>query len=179
MDSIRYYLEPSLLSNDPNDTEDRFVHSPYSAAGMVRVHHDCEHHDMDVANAPKCGHLSSWRRLRSKKDHAFFACTKCSKTWKLPTAQTQNFRVIDMLLSDLELENGELSAADIGLVCDHLEQWKRVRTKKGFTAYVCAQCNCRWKMPTPSTGAPEEGIPLSNGWCYVVSADATHLFGFY
>lgn len=145
-----------------------------------------------------CDHYSHWKRLRSKRGNACFVCRLCSAKWKMPTIQAVNFRAI--VLSTLpalpiaendtedhtdyhsfavtepvcEISNDVESEIEDGCGpnCQHVSQWKRLRTKRGAAFFVCFECGCKWRTPAPPTQADRR-----NGWYYHVFP--AMLFGFY
>eukprot|EP01012_Entosiphon_sulcatum_P024053 TRINITY_DN2921_c0_g1_i1.p1 TRINITY_DN2921_c0_g1~~TRINITY_DN2921_c0_g1_i1.p1 ORF type:complete len:492 (-),score=64.03 TRINITY_DN2921_c0_g1_i1:823-2274(-) len=121
-----------------------------------------------VTVAP-CLHLPRWKRQRSKKGRAFFRCSTCAHSFAVETHQAQNFRVVVLslpppldcaqLLEILASENQvDVRAHCQGPICDHVAFWKRVRSRNGFWFFLCGQCQCKWRVPTPS-GAINRGSP--------------------
>eukprot|EP01012_Entosiphon_sulcatum_P007242 TRINITY_DN13633_c0_g1_i1.p1 TRINITY_DN13633_c0_g1~~TRINITY_DN13633_c0_g1_i1.p1 ORF type:complete len:238 (-),score=35.58 TRINITY_DN13633_c0_g1_i1:433-1146(-) len=155
-----------------------------------------------MVNLAPCPHVSTWKRQRSKKDRAFFHCRTCVKSFCLHAQQAVNFRLViisppagmdcqSMLRVARELTGiDDMPEREAGPRCDHVENWKRLRSRTGCWHFHCEVCHAKWRVPTPSalranadeldetlSVSSSNGVP--GGWWWTVNYSLNLLYAFY
>lgn len=79
-----------MESSNPSFSSDP-CHKEMPAAPQVHQVEEGEDAD-ETADAPVCDHVDHWKRLRSKRGHAYFLCYLCGRKWKTPTVQAYRYK---------------------------------------------------------------------------------------